>query len=451
MLKRIAATLWGNFESAQEVKKFAYLASIFGLIIGVYWSLRPIKDSAFLSIVGGDYLPYAKILSVGVTIIVVLLYGKLVDIFSRYKVFYGIVTFYAILAALFAWAFNDPQIGFLNTTTSPDRFIGWAFYVWVESFGSLIVALFWAITTDITLPESAKRGFPIIMLLGQLGNICGPFFLNTKRLGLSHSAPIVAICAALMFIIVALFFLFCNSMSKAELAGYHQGEVSHDTEPGFFEGIKLLLTHKYLLALFFIVSVYELIITIIDNHFKQAVNSTFASEALRSAYLSEYAVWVGIISSVCVLLGINNIQRHLGIVISLILTPILVLTAVVWIKFNPLSIESAFWIMSLSKAVNYALNAPTLKQLYIPTSKDAKYKAQAWIEMFGSRAAKGVASSVNLQRIAIMKSYGAVDGLSVFLTMTTAASFGLVAVWILVAMFAATAYNKAIKENTIVC
>lgn len=107
--------------------------------------------------------------------------------------------------------------------------------------------------------------------------------------------------------------------------------------------------------------------------------------------------------------------------------------------------------MSLSKAVNYALNAPTLKQLYIPTSKDAKYKAQAWIEMFGSRAAKGVASSVNLQRIAIMKTYGAVDGLSVFLTMTTAASFGLVAVWILVAMFAATAYNKAIKENTIVC
>lgn len=85
-----------------------------------------------------------------------------------------------------------------------------------------------------------------------------------------------------------------------------------------------------------------MIITIIDNHFKQAVNSAFASEALRSAYLSEYAVWVGIISSVCVLLGINNIQRHLGIVISLILTPVLVLTAVVWIKFNPLSIESAF-------------------------------------------------------------------------------------------------------------
>jgi len=47
MLKRIATALWGNFESPQEVKKFAFLASIFGLVIGVYWTLRPIKDSAF--------------------------------------------------------------------------------------------------------------------------------------------------------------------------------------------------------------------------------------------------------------------------------------------------------------------------------------------------------------------------------------------------------------------
>lgn len=451
MLKRIATALWGNFESTQEVKKFAFLASIFGLIIGVYWTLRPIKDSAFGSIVGGGYLPYAKILSVLVTVAVVLVYGKLVDMFSRYKVFYGIVTTYAILAGIFWWCFMDPQIGFTNTVASPERIIGWAFYVWVESFGSLIVALFWAITTDITLPESAKRGFPIIMLLGQLGNIFGPGILNTRRLGLLHSGPIIGICSVLMFFIVALFYLFCSNMSKAELSGYHQDEDAPDGEPGFFEGIKLLLTHKYLLGLFFIVSVYELIITILDNHFKQAVYETFASEGLRSAYLSDYAVWVGIISSACVLLGINNIQRHLGIVVSLILTPLLVLAAVVWIKLNPSSIVSSFWIMTCSKAVNYALNAPTLKQLYIPTSKDAKYKAQSWIEMFGSRAAKGSASFVNLKRITFVAKFGPIDGISAFLTMTTAVSFGLVAVWLLVAMFAATAYNKAIKENTIVC
>jgi len=107
--------------------------------------------------------------------------------------------------------------------------------------------------------------------------------------------------------------------------------------------------------------------------------------------------------------------------------------------------------MTCSKAVNYALNAPTLKQLYIPTSKDAKYKAQSWIEMFGSRAAKGSASFVNIQRTTFVSKFGAIDGISAFLTMTTAVSFGLVGIWLLVAMYAATAYNKAIRENSIVC
>ena len=60
------------------------------------------------------------------------------------------------------------------------------------------------------------------------------------------------------------------------------------------------------------------------------------------------------------------------------------------IKLNPDWLGAALVIMVLSKAVNYALNKPVLKQLYIPTTKETKYKAQAWIEMFGSSGSKGV-------------------------------------------------------------
>lgn len=453
MLKRIATALWGKFESFDEVKKFGYLATIFGLIIGVYWTLRPIKDSQFGSVVGGAYLPWAKILSVFVTVVLVLVYGKLVDKFPRHKVFYGIVSVYAVLALIFTWGFMHPTIGFTNTVADPYRIIGWAFYLWVESFGSLIVALFWAITTDSTKPESAKRGFPVIALFGQLGNIFGPLLLNTKRLGLAHSGPIVGICAILMFVIVGLFFMAMNSIPKSQMTGYHEGEAADEvhSEPGFFEGLKLLLTHKYLAGLFLITSIYELVSTIFDNHFKQAVFATFETEALRSAYLSSYAVWTGIIATTCIILGINNIQKWLGMVASLILTPLLVAVAVIWIKFNPHSLTSAFWVMAGSKAVNYALNGPAMKQLYIPTSKDAKYKSQAWIEMFGSRMAKGAASGVNVFRASFQKAYGALDGVAMFLTMTTFMSFGLIGVWLLVVMMVASAYTRAIKDKTIVC
>src|SRR5439155_15442755 len=114
-------------------------------------------------------------------------------------------------------------------------------------------------------------------------------------------------------------------------------------------------------------------------------------------------------------------------------------------------LTSVFWIMAGSKAVNYAFNAPTMKQLYIPTSKDAKYKSQSWIEMFGSRAAKGSASGVNIFRKSFVTKYGPLAGIDAFLTMTTFMSFGLIGVWLMVVVFVAGAYNKAIKEKTIVC
>ena len=107
-----------------------------------------------------------------------------------------------------------------NTVASPTRYIGWIWYAFVESYGSLIVVLFWAFTTDITLPDTAKRGFPLIALFGQLGNIAGPYFLNTQSLGFTTSAPIIGICAVMMFASGLLMWFFRRTTPKQFLVGY---------------------------------------------------------------------------------------------------------------------------------------------------------------------------------------------------------------------------------------
>jgi AAA family ATP:ADP antiporter len=452
-LKRAASKIWGNFESVAEVRKFGLLAVIFGLIIGTYWTLRPIKDGIFGSVVGGDYLNWAKILSVIVIFPIVIIYSKLIDKYPRTKVFYGLVTFYGILALVFAWFFMDPQIGLPNTVAHPLRIIGWLWYVWVESFGSLIPALFWAITTDSTMPESAKRGFPIIALFAQVGNFVGPYFLTAQRWEFAHSGPIIAICAGLLFMVVAIFWLLIKTTPEELMRGYH-GDASHqetESEPGFFEGLKLLCTEKYLLGLFLIIFIFEAIVTVLDNHFKVAVIDTFGSEVLRTAYLSQYAYWTGIVSGLCVFLGINNIQKWFGMKISLILTPVAVGAAVLLIKFNPQTLVIAFWIMVLSKAINYALNQPSMKQLYIPTSKNARYKAQAWIEMFGGRSSKASGAGITLIRKPLKEAYGAVAGVDLFLTISSIISFGLIGFWFIVILYVSKTYTKAIKDNKVVC
>lgn len=42
---------FGDFSSKEELKKFVMLGGIFALVIGIYWTLRPIKDTIFSSMV----------------------------------------------------------------------------------------------------------------------------------------------------------------------------------------------------------------------------------------------------------------------------------------------------------------------------------------------------------------------------------------------------------------
>ncbi len=62
MLKQIKSFFSGSFESYEERKKFSTLGVLFGITIGVYWLLRPIKDSVFMTMVGIDYQPMVKML-----------------------------------------------------------------------------------------------------------------------------------------------------------------------------------------------------------------------------------------------------------------------------------------------------------------------------------------------------------------------------------------------------
>lgn len=455
MLKRLAIALWGKFESKEEVQKFLLLGAIFFCIIGTYWAMRPMKDSIFIKVVGSDYIPMAKWLSLAVVMLLLVVYSKLVDLLPRHKVFYILTGGYAVTAVVLAYILNSPAYGLDNTVTDPSRFIGWIWYCYVESFGSLIVALFWAFTTDITKEESAKRGFPLIALLGQTGNIVGPWYLNAKSLGFTHSGPMIYILAGLVIAMGILMWVFMHVTPKSQMVGYqevthggHPKETTH-SEPGFFEGLKLLITQPYLLSIFLLLFFYEVIVTFFDFLFKATAGAAFPLERDLGAYLANYGAMTGVVATACVLLGINKIQQYLGFRFSLVLTPILVAIAAIVVRVYP-GLTVFFWVMVLAKAMNYALNQPTIKQLYIPTSKDARYKSQAWIEMFGSRGSKATASGVNALRLWFTRAYGA-GGASLFLTVTTGVSLGLVGAWLFIIPFLARTYQKAVDKKQVVC
>jgi len=434
MLKRLAAEWFGYFEKG-ELAKYLLLGVIFFLIIGTYWLLSITRDDVFNTFVGWGYQPRVKILSSFFAFPLVMVYSKLADRFQRHRLFYALSTVYLVVMAIFYGVLYSMYAG--HVVRDPYTVTAWIYFVIVESFGSIMVALFWAFAADISTPSSAKRGYFLVAIFGQLGAILFTSGVSryVKQIGIAHVLGFSLFAIGLIPLFV---YIFRNSVSKSLFTGY-AGEQKQSTSkrPGLLESIKVVFQKPYLLGIFAIIAMFEMIVTVFEFRFKMLIPSEDFP-----IYLASYSMYVNIVALVCLLGGIGNIGRKLGLKRSLMLLPALVAICAVALWYYPV-LHVAFWIMVSTKALNFALNQPSKEQLYIPTTYDAKYKSKAFIDMFGSRASKGVGSLIN--------EYQGVIGEGMFAIVSTWAALGLCAAWVMVAAYLGTRYKKAIENQEYVC
>ena len=460
LLQKLIRPIFGTFE-LQEFRKFLRMGTIFAFIIGSYWTLRPLKNAIFCTLVGASELWAAKTASILFLIPVLLIYTKLLDRYSREKMFYVISGFYAIITLVFTFflAITSAQATACVASTPVNApwgvtLLAYAYYLFVESYGSLIPSLFWGIATDTTKPDSAKRGFSFVVAIGQLGGIVGPYLIAglPRRLGLTTSALSLFVCA--LAIAASVWFLrqFFQKTPPELLVSFHgRNEEAQEKkqEPGFLEGLRLLFAHKYLLCIFAVVAFPEIITAVFDLHFNSLASEHYTGVALAE-YMGSYATAVNLIAFLCLLCGIGNITRIMGIGVALMLMPIIYGLAVFgFITLN--SLTFLFILMASSKAINYALNGPAIKQLYIPTTHDVRFKAQAWIETFGSRASKESGAAFGFLLGPMQRRLGMVAGRAYHAMLAGYVELALVVVWFFVALYLGKKHKKAIEENKMIC
>lgn len=93
------------------------------------------------------------------------------------------------------------------------------------------------------------------------------------------------------------------------------------------------------------------------------------------------------------LFGFSFFVNTFGVRNSLLIFPSMLLAAVVVANLVP-SLWVLFFIVSALKASTYSLNEPIKELLYQPTSDPIKFKAKAWIDVFGSRLSKASGSFI---------------------------------------------------------
>jgi hypothetical protein len=200
-MERLYIWLYGKDLALTEFVRTLHLASTLFFMIGGYWLLRSLKDPVLTALCGVEVIPKAKMLSVFVVLGVVSIYNHLLDHprLRKHHLFYLFGSFYFVAFTVIAILLRHPTIGLPNQQHSPHRLLGWISYCTIESFGSVMVSLFWSFTNSNVNVTTAKAAYGIMVAAAQVGSILGPTVVSmyANVIGVA-SCYMIGACAMLL-------------------------------------------------------------------------------------------------------------------------------------------------------------------------------------------------------------------------------------------------------------
>jgi ATP:ADP antiporter, AAA family len=447
-----------NIEREERLKVLLLGVSFF-LVIGAYTIVRELKSSMFMSIVGKEYVPMARMLSMLLLIPATLFYSFLVDKIKRYQLLY----FYSIaygLAGLFCVYFvGHPVIGLPNTETSPYRLFGWFFYFFIEVFSPFVISVFWAFSNSVYDPEGAKNNYAFLVSASKIGGMITAgaawFLFSWRSLEgdklfsdvISHQF-LLAFFAFLALIIPFIVYILIKKVPKKYLHGYEaayqferEKEKKHEEKVGILSGLTLLIKCPYILGIFGMLFFYEVVSTVLSYHRLGVAQDNAADISGVSGFLFKVAFIQHFFGILISFLGTRTLLRVFGERICLLLVPGIASLLLLYftLSYTPFAVVVG---LILLQAINYAFAQPVRESLYIPTLKDIKFKSKSWIDAFGSRFAKSIGSTFVMTAEKL--------GPSMFLPLHSVFFAGIIVCWFITAFLLGKRYTRAIKNNEVI-
>ena len=150
-----------------------------------------------------------------------------------------------------------------------------------------------------------------------------------------------------------------------------------------------------------IVAFYEIVSTIMDFQFTRSVELLVAGST--GAHFSLVYAITNVSAMIVQLLFTSFIMTRFGVGTALMVLPVAAAIGSAGFFIVP-----ALWTGSLlntaDNAFSYSINQSAKEALYVPATREEKYKAKAFIDMFVQRFAKSVAVGISL---ALTKSFTA--------------------------------------------
>ena len=414
----------------------------FFLVITSFWILKPIKKALFIEFydqTGFDLLGWhmsgpqaeliAKVLNMGVAFVAVVVFTVLAGRFRREQLTSIFTGFFLASYAVYAFAL-----------VSPGPMTVWTFYLFGDLFSTLMVATFFAFLNDSVTPDTAKRLYGLIGLGGVSGGVFGAYVVATM-IGQIDRPHWLWICFAIGLAILVV------ALVAGRLVSRHpppEPEVPESPAPAAkstrnpaVEGAWLVSRSTYLLAIVAIVGIYEVVSTILDFQFTSTVAHFLQGEAIGKQFSIVFAI-TNTVAFLVQLFLTGFVMSRLGVRVALLVLPMAILGASAGFAALPILWVGCF-LNTADNGFSYSINQSAKESLYVPTSKDEKYKAKAFIDMFVQRFAKAIAVLVSLAITAIFVEFASIRWLS-------AVTLPLIVIWIFAASYAGKRFREMTEE-----
>ncbi len=385
-----------------------------GLLFTAYYLIKPVREALILQEGGAEVKSYLVAVMAVLLYFLVQGYAKLVSRYERTRLI-TIVTSIFIVCLVGFWILGRVGVPYL----------GMAFFVWVGIFNVMVVAQFWSYANDVYSNEAGKRLFPLVGFGGMLGAFFGSDlaerlleFLGIFEMLLLAAALLGACIVITNLISLAVWGRRQIQVSQSSLAEWLAERKAKKEREKLAFG--LLKEHRYLWYLALVILLLNLVNTtgeyilgrLVEDYGDTQVElavaqaeaagtelrfgdrdlgdpaSAEAQQAfVRSTIGNFYAGffrWVNLLGMFLQLFVVSRLVKFGGVRAGLLWLPVIALGTYGLVLFLPI-LQYVRFGKTLENASDYSVNKTTVQMLYLPTSRDIKYKAKQAIDSFCHR------------------------------------------------------------------
>ena len=349
-----------------------FFANLF-LLLTAYYILKVIREPLILLGGGAVSRSYARGMQAGLLFLVIPIYSALanrVEPARLVKWIFGV--FVLCLAVFFAVGSAGVPVGF-------------AFFVWLGIFSTLSIAQFWSLANDIMTESEGKRLFPIIAAGGTIGGILGAQ-IAARAIEWLHPYQLMLLAAVLL----AGCMLLTHKSHGAGLG--HRERVPDGPSQARDErgGFTLVLGDRYLLLIGLSVLFLNFVNTTGDFILAEMVNAKAQLVAVSArrhfigAFYGDFQTWISTLTAVIQIVVVGRVFKKVGVGGALLFLPLLAITGYGAAALVPL-LAIVATVKVVENSTDYSLQNTIQQALFLPTSRDAKYKAKSAIDTFSVR------------------------------------------------------------------